>query len=229
MKKIFLEIYSKYIEGKNNLKVLGNIFESVDIDELIHILTYFDNIEINTNKELIEFNGQLINLNLSVIDKKRLQNKWSRLIIQDEIERQKTDDFFEMNKELIYQKLEKDLKLNEEEIEAEIEEEVEKIILDEPLNEIKEPKDFYLKIIGKKINNILPNIKIYDTSENIVFWNISKDLKLDKQKIIELLNIFSIINIKKYNFSFSILPLYDFENIENENATGINIILNIFY
>ena len=229
MKKIFLEIYSKYIEGKNNLKVLGNIFESVDIDELIHILTYFDNIEINTNKELIEFNGQLINLNLSAIDKKRLQNKWSRLIIQDEIERQKTDNFFEMNKELIYQKLEKDLKLNEEEIEAEIEEEVEKIILDEPLNEIKEPKDFYLKLIGKKISNILPNIKIYDTSENIVFWNISKDLKLDKQKIIELLNIFSIINIKKYNFSFSILPLYDFENIENENATGINIILNIFY
>ena len=229
MKKIFLEIYSKYIEGKNNLKVLGNIFESVDIDELIHILTYFDNIEITTNKELIEFNGQLINLNLSAIDKKRLQNKWSRLIIQDEIERQKTDNFFEMNKELIYQKLEKDLKLNEEEIEAEIEEEVEKIILDEPLNEIKEPKDFYLKLIGKKINNILPNIKIYDTSENIVFWNISKDLKLDKQKIIELLNIFSIINIKKYNFSFSILPLYDFENIENENATGINIILNIFY
>ena len=229
MKKIFLEIYSKYIEGKNNLKVLGNIFESVDIDELIHILTYFDNIEINKKKELIEINGQLINLNLSAIDKKRLQNKWSRLIIQDEIERQKTDDFFEMNKELIYQKLEKDLKLNEEEIEAEIEEEVEKIILDEPLNEIKEPKDFYLKLIGKKINNILPNIKIYDTSENIVFWNISKDLKLDKQKIIELLNIFSIINIKKYNFSFSILPLYDFENIENENATGINIILNIFY
>lgn len=229
MKKIFLEIYSKYIEGKNNLKVLGDIFESVDIDELIHILTYFDNIEITTNKELIEFNGQLINLNLSAIDKKRLQNKWSRLIIQDEIERQKTDNFFEMNKELIYQKLEKDLKLNEEEIEAEIEEEVEKIILDEPLNEIKEPKDFYLKLIGKKINNILPNIKIYDTSENIVFWNISKDLKLDKQKIIELLNIFSIINIKKYNFSFSILPLYDFENIENENATGINIILNIFY
>ena len=213
MKKIFLEIYSKYIEGKNNLKVLGNIFESVDIDELIHILTYFDNIEITTNKELIEFNGQLINLNLSAIDKKRLQNKWSRLIIQDEIERQKTDNFFEMNKELIYQKLEKDLKLNEEEIEAEIEEEVEKIILDEPLNEIKEPKDFYLKLKGKKINNILPNIKIYDTSENII----------------ELLNIFSIINIKKYNFSFSILPLYDFENIENENATGINIILNIFY
>ena len=224
MKKIFFEIYSKYIEGKNDLKVLGDIFECVDIDELIHILTYFNSIEITTNKELIEFNGQLINLNLNAIDKKRLENKWSRLIIQDEIVRKKVDNFFEANKELIYQKIEKDLKLDkldEEEIEVEI--------LHEISDEIEEPKDFYLKLIGKKISNILPNIKIYDTGENIVFWSTSKDLKLDKQKITELLNIFSIINIKKYNFGFNILPLYDFKNMENENATGINVILTIFY
>lgn len=227
MKKIFFEIYSKYIEGKNDLKVLGDIFECVDIDELIHILTYFNNIEITTNKELIEFNGQLIDLNLNAIDKKKLENKWSRLIIQDEIVRKKVDNFFEANKELIYQKMEKDLKLDE--LDKLDEEEIEVEILHEISDEIKEPKDFYLKLIGKKISNILPNIKIYDTGENIVFWSTSKDLKLDKQKITELLNIFSIINIKKYNFGFNILPLYDFENMENKNATGINVILTIFY
>lgn len=218
MKKIFFEIYSKYIEGKNDLKVLGDMFESIDVDELIHILAYFNNIEIIPNKELLEFSGQLIDLNLSMLNRKRLEKKWTKMIIQDEIQKQKVDDFFEKNKQQIYINIVNELNFDEviiEEVEAS--------------KEIKEPKDFYLKLIGKKISNIFSNTKIYDTGENVIFWSTNKNLKFDKQKITEFLNILSIINIKKYNFSFSILPQYDFKNMENENAIGIDIILNIFY
>ena len=217
MKKVFLEIYSKYIEGKIDLKVFGDFFESIDTDELINTFIYFNDITITPNNKTLEFNGQLKEMNLSVLDRKRLENKWTKLVIEDEIHKQKVHDFFIKNKEKIYKKIKNDLKLDEIRIDREISHKIEK------------PKNFYFKLIGEKISNIFPNTNIYDTGKNITFWSKANVINLDKSKITELLNVLSIINVKKYDFAFNILPLYDYADEKNEKIRGINITLNIFY
>ena len=213
MNRIINEMLSKYIEGKTDFVIYGDDFESEDINEMVAVFDFFDELNIEPEDDHLKISGTLTKLNFTDEEKKNLKEKWAKRVIQEEIKKEKIDNFFEENQNAICESFYNSLDDDD----------------DDKTHRVFIPKKEEFEDISMKIKEIFNNTSIYDDGKTLIFWHIGDTIKLNAKQLLDIIDILKFVTSKKCTFSLSIIPKFDFSDDENENATGVNFLLSINY
>lgn len=214
MNKIIRETMAKYVEGKTDFVIYEDNFESNSIDEAIATFDVFKNIKIKPEKDYLKFAGELIDFDFSDKEKAELEQIWTKATLKYELQKQKMDVFYEENKDKIQELFYDFLDDDEDNDES---------------NEVEKPLKKKFEIITRRIKSMFSNISVYDDGKKLTFWHIGKSIELDIVQITRILNILKFIKGGGYGFYIDIMPMFDFLDDENKNATGVSFILSIDY